>query len=324
MSWLQLKFQAPSALAEELADRLTDAGALAVTLRDSKDDPLYDDSAGKPNRTAQRPAGVMDMDVHYEPAPGDTPLWAHTSVEGLFAADADIPAVVEHLHAQSGDESARDYTVEPLADQAWERVCLDQFKPLCFGDTLCICPTWLTPPDDARVTLFLDPGLAFGTGTHPTTALCLEWLAQHPPAGLTVIDYGCGSGILALAAAKLGARTVYATDHDPQALTATRANAEKNGLQTSIHTLTPEQLPALEPTLEIDVLLANIIAQPLIALAPVFAQHVCAGGRIVLSGILEHQADEVIVAYRPWFAMVQKIQREDWMLLEGTRTSAMV
>lgn len=296
MSWLQLKFQAPSALAEELAERLTDAGALAVTLRDSRDEPLY------------------------EPAPGDTPLWTHTSIEGLFAADADIPAVVEHLHAQSGDESVRDYTVEPLADQAWERVCLDQFKPLCFGDTLCICPTWLTPPDDARVTLFLDPGLAFGTGTHPTTALCLEWLAQHPPAGLTVIDYGCGSGILALAAAKLGARAVYATDHDPQALTATRANAEKNGLQASIHTLTPEQLPALEA----DVLLANIVAQPLIALAPLFAQQVRAGGRMVLSGILEPQADAVIAAYRPWFAMVQKVQRDDWMLLEGTRTSAMV
>ncbi|MDO9371192.1 MAG: 50S ribosomal protein L11 methyltransferase [Gammaproteobacteria bacterium] len=296
MSWLQLKFQAPSALAEELADRLTEAGALAVTLRDSKDDPLY------------------------EPAPGDTPLWAHTSVEGLFAADADIPSVVEQLHAQSGDESVRDYTVEPLADQAWERVCLDQFKPLCFGDTLCICPTWLTPPDDARVTLLLDPGLAFGTGTHPTTALCLEWLARNPPAGLTVIDYGCGSGILALAAAKLGARMVYATDHDPQALTATRANAEKNELQLLIHTMTPEQLPALE----VDVLLANIIAQPLIALAPVFAQHVRAGGRIVLSGILEHQAEEVIAAYRPWFAMVEKVQRDDWMLLEATRTSAMV
>jgi ribosomal protein L11 methyltransferase len=296
MSWLQLKFQAPSALAEELADRLTDAGALAVTLRDSKDEPLY------------------------EPGPGDTPLWAHTSVEGLFAADADIPAVVEHLHAESGDESVRDYTVEPLADQAWERVCLDQFKPLCFGDTLCICPTWLTPPDDARVTLFLDPGLAFGTGTHPTTALCLEWLARHPPAGLTVIDYGCGSGILALAAAKLGARAVYATDHDPQALTATRANAEKNGLQALIHTLTPEQLPAPEA----DVLLANIIAQPLITLAPLFAQHLRAGGHLVLSGILEPQAEAVISAYLPWFSMVRKVQRDDWMLLKAMRTSAKV
>lgn len=294
MAWLQLKFNAPSALAEALADRLTDAGALAVTLRDSHDEPLY------------------------EPAPGDTPLWTHTSVEGLFAADADIPAIVEQLHAQSGDESVRDYTLEPLAEQAWERVCLDQFQPLDFGDTLCICPSWLTPPDATRVTLLLDPGLAFGTGTHPTTALCLEWLAQHPSTDLTVIDYGCGSGILALAAAKLGARSVYATDYDPQALTATRANAEKNAVQ--LHTLAPEQLPALEA----DVLLANIIAQPLVMLAPLFAQHVRSGGQLVLSGILEQQADEVINAYLPWFSMVQKVQRENWMLLEALRTSAKV
>ncbi len=296
MPWLQLKFHAPSALAADLADRLSDAGALAVTLLDSKDEPLY------------------------EPMPGDTPLWSRTRVEGLFAADADIPSVIGNLHAMCGDESLRDYTIEPLADQAWERVCLDQFQPLYFGATLCVCPTWLTPPDNTRVTLFLDPGLAFGTGTHPTTALCLEWLAQHPPAGLTLIDYGCGSGILALAAAKLGARAVYATDHDPQALTATRANAGKNALQALIHTLTPECVPALGA----DLLLANILAQPLIALASSFAKQVRGGGRIVLSGILEHQADEVAAAYRPWFAMAEKVRREDWVLLEGERTSAKV
>ena len=191
---------------EAVSELLTELGALAVTLHDAADQPLY------------------------EPPLGTTPLWAQTEIVVLFEADTNIESVIAALRAVPGVHAPLQYTISDVEDKDWQRECLDQFKPLKFGERLWVCPSWHEAPEPDAVNIILDPGLAFGTGTHPTTALCLEWLDGCAVQCRDVLDYGCGSGILALAAAKLGAAKVWAVDHDPQALTATRANAEQNGL----------------------------------------------------------------------------------------------
>ena len=225
MSWRQLSLTISADQAEPVADVLSEQGAVAVTLQDAADQPLY------------------------EPPLGSTPLWERTDVVALFEADINMESVIAALRAAPGVSASFEYTVSYVEDKDWERACLDQFKPLKFGERLWVCPSWHEIPEPGAVNIILDPGLAFGTGTHPTTALCLGWLDAHDVRGLDVLDYGCGSGILALAAAKLGAAKVWAVDHDPQALTATRANAEQNGLGATILTMAPEQLPAMQADL---------------------------------------------------------------------------
>lgn len=290
MPWLQLKLASTPDAAQRLSDLLSEAGALAVTLQDAADQPLY------------------------EPPPGATPLWSQTWVTGLFDADVDLNAALAYL-CEALAQRELPHVISPLEDKDWEREWMDNYHPMRFGRRLWICPSWREPPDTNAVTVMLDPGLAFGTGTHPTTALCLEWLDRHDIVGKRVIDYGCGSGVLAVAAAKLGAHHVWAVDYDSQALHATTLNAEKNAVATSIHTVLPNDLPHEMA----DIILANILAGPLTDLAPLIAGLIRPGGAVVLSGILNTQADALMQRYQPWFDMEPAIEREEWMCLSGVR-----
>ncbi len=266
-------------------------GATAVTMTDAEDQPLF------------------------EPPLGTTPLWDNTIVTGLYPAETDTNQLLTQLESRLGKTPKPEYKLEILDDQDWSRAWMHDFKPMRFGQRLWICPSTYEPPEPQEVNILLDPGLAFGTGTHPTTAMCLTWLDEHPPVGKTVIDYGCGSGILALAAAKLGATILWAIDNDPQALLATRSNSEQNGLSDRIQTCLPEQFA----TQQTDLLLANILAGPLHELASRFAGLVKPGGQLVLSGLLEDQAEAIIQTYRPWFDISLYRQQEEWVCLHGTR-----
>jgi ribosomal protein L11 methyltransferase len=234
-------------------------------------------------------------------------------VKALFDPDTD-PAMLERGLVESlpGSPPPR---LEVLADQAWERVWLQDFRPMRFGRRLWVCPGGLPAGDADAIRIELDPGLAFGTGTHPTTALCLEWLDGQDLGGCSVVDYGCGSGILAVAAARLGAAHVLAVDIDPQALIATRDNAARNHVAGAL-SVTGD--PSLAPR-SADVLLANILAGPLVELAPRFAAALVPGGRLALSGLLPEQADAVTAAYRPWFHIETTTMRDGWVLLGASR-----
>lgn len=219
-----------------------------------------------------------------------------------------------------------EYTLKTIEDQNWERAWMQDFKPIRCGERLWICPSWTPPPDNKAINLMLDPGLAFGTGTHPTTALCLQWLDANPPTGETVIDYGCGSGILGLAALLLGATKVIGVDIDPQALQATRDNCEKNHIALSqFPVCQPEQFPqCLDSSVsggKVDGILANILAQPLTELVKTLADLVSPGGWIVLSGILEEQAELIATIYSPWFTLSEPKTLNGWVCISGQRNN---
>lgn len=295
MPWIQLQIPADPDNADQLEDLLMEMGAEAVSMEDAADQPLY------------------------EPDPGMTPLWHQTSVTGLFDSQRDIDQLcseVKDAWHQQTQQSLPDIDVTLVEDKDWEREWMDDFRPLQFGSRLWIVPSWHQPPDPDAANLSLDPGLAFGTGTHPTTALCLEWLDGQDVGGQQIIDYGCGSGILGLAALLLGADHVTGVDTDPQALEASRENARRNDVDESRLDL---YLPEDEPGTVADVMLANILAQPLIGLAPDLAGKVKSGGHLVLSGILSSQAREVMAAYEPWFVMDEPEQRGEWIRLTGRR-----
>lgn len=291
-NWLQLDFPLNGLDAEQVEDALLAAGAAAVTYRDAADDPVF------------------------EPWPGDMPLWRQTRVTGMFAADADIDALRAVLLAALDLERLPPHRVEILEDRDWAREWLKDFKPLRFGRRLWVVPTAYEPPEPEAVNLVLDPGLAFGTGTHPTTALCLEWLDGQPLEGSRVVDYGCGSGILAVAAALLGAEHVIATDIDPQALLATRDNAARNQVEARIETRMPDAVSSADAEGIADIVLANILAGPLVELAPRIARLLRPGGRVVLSGLLRAQAAEVAEGYRALgIALSIDGEREGWVRL---------
>ncbi len=290
MPWLQLTFYSTKDDAEKLAELLSECGSAAVTLQDAADQPLY------------------------EPPPGSTPLWQRTNVVGLFDESQTAEAVVQQLAAKWSGELP-EYRSEILADQAWERAWMDGFKPMCFGKRIWIVPSWSEPPQSEAVNILLDPGLAFGTGTHPTTRLCLEWLDAHEINDTTVIDYGCGSGILAIAAALLDAEQVVAVDNDPQALLATEENARRNGVEKRINCYLPQHVPHISAEL----LLANILAGPLLELAPRLSGLVRENGNIVLSGILPEQATAISNAYTPWFTMQSPVEHDGWVRLTGKK-----
>lgn len=272
-----------------------DMGADAVSMADAADQPLY------------------------EPDPGTTPLWHQTSVTGLFDSTRDIEQLTGDLRSawhQQTQQSLPDIDVTLVEDKDWVRSWMDDFTPLRFGERLWIVPSWHDAPDPDAANLLLDPGLAFGTGTHATTALCLEWLDGHAVAGKQIIDYGCGSGILGLAALLLGATHVIGVDTDAQALEASRENARRNAVPDDQIDL---YLPGQEPDTRAEIMLANILAQPLISLASKLAGKVVDGGDIVLSGILAHQARTVMEAYEPWFIMDEPETRDEWVRLTGRR-----
>ncbi|TCO81634.1 [LSU ribosomal protein L11P]-lysine N-methyltransferase [Plasticicumulans lactativorans] len=290
-AWLELTLEAREHRSEVLEDALLEAGACAVTLSDAADEPIL------------------------EPAPGATPLWSRTRVTGLFDAQTDIEQVKHLLCALLGCAQLPEAQLHAVEERDWVRAWMDHFHPMRFGERLWVVPSCRQPPDPDAVNLLLDPGLAFGTGTHPTTALCLEWLDAAELAGRRVIDYGCGSGILAIAALKLGAHTATAIDIDPQALIATRENAAVNQVDHRLRVGKPEALGDVQ----VDVVLANILAGPLMLLAPRLAALTRPGGHVVLAGLLERHADEVEAAYAPWFELQPRREREGWTRLHGIR-----
>ncbi|GHE19891.1 50S ribosomal protein L11 methyltransferase [Halomonas urumqiensis] len=302
MPWLQLKAHVPPEQADTLEELLLDEGACAITLQDAHDDPVF------------------------EPQRGTTPLWDETVLTGLYDDLEGVEAMLGRLAAAWAEvmpgEPCPEIAYELLADRDWEREWMDDFHPLQMGERLWIVPSWHEPPDTGAVNLHLDPGLAFGTGTHPTTALCLAWLDGLAVAdgleGNAVLDIGCGSGILAIAALKLGAAYAVGTDIDPQALQASRDNAERNAVaEPDLRLCYPEQL---DDTALFPVVVANILAGPLVELAPMIAGHMAPGGRLALSGILEAQANEVLDAYLACgLSMDEPEVREGWVRVTGCR-----
>ena len=298
MPWVQITLSSTPENSEVLEDMLLLCGAGAVSMLDGADQPVF------------------------EPIKGTTPLWKDTRVMGLFEADTDADALLEYL--SNGWQAAfpsiqfPNYKLEILEDKDWERQWMDRFEPIQFGARLWVCPSWKAVPDPTAVNLMLDPGLAFGTGSHPTTALCLQWIAQQDWQHKTVIDYGCGSGILAIAAILMGAEQVLGVDNDTQALTATIDNAQRNGIAAAA---IPVFLPADTPNQAVDVMLANILAGPLIDMAERLAELTKPAGSIALSGILQHQADAVIEAYQPWFDMHTVVAKDEWVRIDGNRRS---
>jgi ribosomal protein L11 methyltransferase len=286
---LQLTFDVGSADPAPIEETLTSLGATSVTLEDAADDPVL------------------------EPAPGETPLWPTVRLRALFREDADPRAIEAGLVELLPPMTLLRFEV--LEDRPWEREWLRDFHPMRFGRRLWVCPDGQAAGDANAVRVDLDPGLAFGTGTHPTTALCLEWLDGSELRGCRVTDYGCGSGILAIAALKLGAAGALAYDIDPQARLATRDNAVRNGVADR---LTIAATAPQEPE-SCDVLVANILAGPLTKLADRFATLLRPGGRIALSGLLPEQVESVAVAYAPWFMIGATTVRDGWALLSGSR-----
>lgn len=289
VAWIQISFNTNKNAAEIHAEYLMKAGAVSITLEDAADEPIF------------------------EPPPDITPLWPHTRVIGLFHSDINLTEIKNFLNQNLEENILQTLQVENLEEQNWISAWMDQFQPLQFGDKLWICPSYHTIPDPTAINVLLDPGIAFGTGTHPTTRLCLEWLEKHPPQQLTLIDYGCGSGILGIAALKLGASFVYAIDHDVQALQSTQNNAQKNHLnQNNIITLSPEEI-SLVPKAHL--ILANILADTLIELLPIFTRLVKKNGSIILSGILENQIPILLQHYQTYFQNFLITTCEGWALL---------
>ncbi|BEM59928.1 ribosomal protein L11 methyltransferase [Serratia marcescens] len=292
MPWIQLKLNTTGSQAEDLSDALVESGAVSVTFQDTHDNPVF------------------------EPLPGETLLWGDTDVIGLYDAETDMAEVVATLEQHPLLGAGFRHKIEQLEDKDWEREWMDNFHPMRFGERLWICPSWRDVPDPEAVNVMLDPGLAFGTGTHPTTALCLQWLDGLDLAGKTVIDFGCGSGILAIAALKLGAARAIGIDIDPQAIQASRDNAQRNGVSERLELYLPKDQPA---DLLADVVVANILAGPLRELAPLIGCLPKAGGHLGLSGVLASQASSVAEAYAEKFTLDPVAEREEWCRITGRR-----
>ncbi|GJH41884.1 50S ribosomal protein L11 methyltransferase [Pasteurella canis] len=290
MAWVQIRINSTNTQAEPMSDYLDEIGAVSVTFMDSQDTPIF------------------------EPLPGETRLWGNTDVVALFDAETDMQQIVELLKAEHYLNENSAYKIEQIEDKDWEREWMDNFHPMQFGKRLWICPSWREVPDENAVNVMLDPGLAFGTGTHPTTALCLEWLDGLDLTNKTVIDFGCGSGILAIAALKLGAKHAIGIDIDPQAILASRNNAEQNGVAERLQLFLADDKPA---DLKADVVVANILAGPLKTLYPVINQLVKPNGVLGLSGILSTQAPSVCDTYAQKFTLEPVQERDEWCRITG-------
>ena len=303
MAWLSIRLSTPAARIDALSDVLLDTGALAITLRDAADVPVL------------------------EPGPGETPMWPHAELEALFPLDVDLSAVRTRLSVEMGSLASAALDVRFIEDSDWSQTWRNHAVEHCFGGRLWVVPRDANPPSDAVAVLHLDPGLAFGTGSHATTAMCLDWLASRSLDGWSVVDYGAGSGILGIAALLLGAANVVAVDHDEQARLATQSNGTYNdnrndGIDQGINGVVSRRLLVLAPdeleTTPHDLVVANILAGPLKTLAPVLTELVRPGGMLVMSGMLAHQVDDVLAAY-PEFRFAPAQERDCWVMVEGTR-----
>lgn len=301
MSWLELTLTLHARDQDRIEAALEELGALSITLRDAD-------------------AETPDERAIFEPGVGETPLWSMIVMDVLFEAITDRGSVLQVLIDRVPELEPAQIAFRDVADQDWTRVWMDQFKPMQFGRRLWIYPWNIEPPaDDESVIVRLDPGLAFGTGTHPTTALCLAWLDGLELRDKNVIDFGCGSGILALAALKLGASSVIGIDNDPQAITATIDNAERNEVADRLKVFLPDQFDRDAMRSSADALVANILAGPLGELAPQLASFVKGGGKLALSGILREQADDLVVRYAEWFDDLLVTTQDDWVRISATR-----
>ncbi|EOW9242427.1 TPA: 50S ribosomal protein L11 methyltransferase [Vibrio cholerae] len=293
MPWIQIKLNATNDNAEAIGDMLMEeTGAVSVTFLDAKDTPVF------------------------EPLPGETRLWGDTDVVALYEADMDTSLILQQIKASNMLAEGFAHKVEQVEDKDWEREWMDNFHPMPFGRRLWICPSWREVPDPQAVNVMLDPGLAFGTGTHPTTALCLEWLDNLDLTGKTVIDFGCGSGILAIAAIKLGAAKVIGIDIDPQALLASKDNAARNGVEDQIEVYLPKDQPE---GLVADVVVANILAGPLRELSPIIKGLLKPGGQLAMSGILDTQAESVAEFYRDDLELDPIAEKSEWCRISGRK-----
>ena len=295
MAWRALVVEIDAAAADALTDALLAHGAASASVEDAL--------AGTPD----------EQPVFDEPNAGSAGTWARARIRALVAADADAGAVLAAAASDAGLSAAPRFAVEEVGDTDWVRASQAQFEPIRISARLWIVPSWHAAPDPGALNIELDPGLAFGTGSHPTTRLCLHWLEAHVRPDSSVLDYGCGSGILAIAALKLGARAAVGVDVDPAAVAAARGNAARNAVPA--HFVGSDV--ALAPPA--DLVVANILANPLIVLAPVLAAQCRPGGRIALAGILAPQSDAVAAAYAQWFAMAHYAADDGWVCLEGVR-----
>lgn len=291
MAWQQLKINVKAEYAESVGDMLSANKAQAVTFVDAKDTPMY------------------------EPKPGEVLLWPDTQVIGLFDASDDLAPVIKRLSQARVLGANFVHVIDQLEDKDWEREWMDNFHPMQFGQRLWICPSWRDAPDPNAVNILLDPGLAFGTGTHPTTSLCLQYLDGFVLENKQVVDFGCGSGILAIAALMLGAKNVTGIDIDPQALQASRDNAQRN----NVHERLDLYLPKDQPQMQVDLVVANILAGPLKDLHEVITTYCKIGGHLVMSGILAEQAESVMQAYNAQFDFDPVAQEGEWIRLSATR-----
>lgn len=291
MAWHQISVVSNKNSASDISDFLSELGAVSITFMSAEAKPVY------------------------EPNIGETKIWEQTRTIALFELNASPDIIKTLLLQQFSEQTVHQWHAEILQDQTWERAWMGHYQPMQFGANLWVYPSGQEQNKPGTVSLILDPGLAFGTGTHPTTALCLQWLAENNVRGKTVIDFGCGSGILAVAAVLLGAKQAHAIDIDPQALTATLDNAHKNNVSEKIKTYLPEQFAPVQA----DIVVANILAKPLIELSESISQLAGTGGQLVLSGILKEQAGSVNTCYQQYFNMNAATIQEDWCRLDGIK-----
>ena len=292
--WQQLKIQLHSEDTSYFEQILFDSDAISISYLDAEDQPVFQEE------------------------PGSTPLWDNTFLLCLFNTKTDLGSLLNKLRCNTKVLNNKTLNIELIEDQDWERSWMKDFEPIQFGEKLWICPSWLSPPEPNAVNIKLDPGLAFGTGNHATTSLCLRWLDQADVRGSEVIDYGCGSGVLSIASALLGAVKVHSVDNDPQAISATIDNSRRNKVPGDVLTT---YLPEAVPPVHADILIANILERPLIDLSEKFAELVKKGGYITLSGLLEEQIPSLLSCYDRWFDMEAPQVEQGWVLLCGTRKS---
>jgi ribosomal protein L11 methyltransferase len=301
MSWTEIVLEVPRDLTEQVSDALIEAGALSVSVEDADEGtdaerPLFGEPGMEPTEHA----------------------WEHSRVVALAEAGADCDAIVRDACQMCEITEPLPFSLRPVAEQDWVRVTQSQFEPIHIGRRIWVVPSWHEAPEPDALVLELDPGLAFGTGSHPTTRLCMEWLESHAPIGKTMLDYGCGSGILAMLGKKLGLGSVDGVDIDEQAISSAHGNAERN--RCDIHFFMPEDFKAARSTTRYDLVMANILSSPLKLMAPMLCGRVSRGGSLVLSGVLARQADEVIASYAPLISLSVWAELDGWVALAGQRS----